>query len=101
MVDQDGRERPFAVWNQQESRNGIAVGRPIVYSLADEPVAGRAFRHFEGDGSFDQFKTQFSQTAVTTFGSGWAWLVKKPDGWKIAGIADNRRPDNIRVDGSS
>jgi Fe-Mn family superoxide dismutase len=31
-------------------------------------------------GSFDQFKSQFSQTAVTTFGSGWAWLVKKPDG---------------------
>jgi ketosteroid isomerase-like protein len=25
-------------------------------------------------------------------------LIKKPDGWKIAGIADNRKPDNIRVD---
>jgi Fe-Mn family superoxide dismutase len=31
-------------------------------------------------GSFDEFKQQFSQTAVTTFGSGWAWLVKKADG---------------------
>ncbi len=31
-------------------------------------------------GSFDQFKEQFSQTAITTFGSGWAWLVKNPDG---------------------
>ncbi|MFH1999140.1 MAG: Fe-Mn family superoxide dismutase [Planctomycetota bacterium] len=31
-------------------------------------------------GSFDDFKTKFSQTAVTTFGSGWAWLVKNPDG---------------------
>jgi ketosteroid isomerase-like protein len=27
-------------------------------------------------------------------------LVKKPDGWKIAGVADNRKPDNIRVDGA-
>mgnify|MGYP000090192148 CR=1 FL=1 len=27
-------------------------------------------------GSFDQFKEKFSQTAITTFGSGWAWLVK-------------------------
>jgi ketosteroid isomerase-like protein len=27
-------------------------------------------------------------------------LVKKPDGWKIAGIADNRKPDNISVAGS-
>ncbi len=31
-------------------------------------------------GSFDAFKEQFSNTAVTTFGSGWAWLVKKGDG---------------------
>ncbi len=31
-------------------------------------------------GSFAEFKEQFSQTAITTFGSGWAWLVKKPDG---------------------
>ena len=30
-------------------------------------------------GSFATFKEQFSQTAITTFGSGWAWLVKKPD----------------------
>lgn len=31
-------------------------------------------------GSFDKFKEQFSKTAIGTFGSGWAWLVKKPDG---------------------
>ncbi len=31
-------------------------------------------------GSFDEFKKAFTQTAVGTFGSGWAWLVKKPDG---------------------
>lgn len=31
-------------------------------------------------GSFDKFKEQFSQAAVTLFGSGWAWLVRKPDG---------------------
>jgi Fe-Mn family superoxide dismutase len=31
-------------------------------------------------GSFEQFKAAFIQTAVTTFGSGWAWLVKKADG---------------------
>jgi Fe-Mn family superoxide dismutase len=31
-------------------------------------------------GSFDKFKEEFTKTAVTTFGSGWAWLVKKADG---------------------
>ncbi len=31
-------------------------------------------------GSFDAFKTEFSDKAVKLFGSGWAWLVKRPDG---------------------
>ena len=31
-------------------------------------------------GSFDQFKEKFSNSAVTLFGSGWAWLVKNADG---------------------
>jgi len=31
-------------------------------------------------GSLEEFKKQFTQTAVTTFGSGWAWLVKNTDG---------------------
>jgi Fe-Mn family superoxide dismutase len=31
-------------------------------------------------GSFDKFKEALTQSAVTTFGSGWAWLVKNADG---------------------
>ena len=30
-------------------------------------------------GSFAEFKDQFTKTAISTFGSGWAWLVKNPD----------------------
>lgn len=28
-------------------------------------------------GSYDEFRTQFKQAALTQFGSGWAWLVEK------------------------
>ena len=31
-------------------------------------------------GSFAAFKDQFTQTALTTFGSGWAWLVQDQQG---------------------
>lgn len=31
-------------------------------------------------GSFNAFKEEFTKSAVTTFGSGWAWLVKNTDG---------------------
>lgn len=34
----------------------------------------------EAFGSFEEFQKQFTDKAVTLFGSGWAWLVKKPDG---------------------
>lgn len=31
-------------------------------------------------GSFDEFKKQFNQAAITVFGAGWAWLVKDAEG---------------------
>ena len=40
-------------------------------------LADAITKHF---GSFDKFKELFIQAAATLFGSGWAWLVKRPDG---------------------
>jgi Fe-Mn family superoxide dismutase len=31
-------------------------------------------------GSADEFRAAFNKVAMGTFGSGWAWLVQKPDG---------------------
>jgi len=45
-----------------------------------EPTA-ELLNAIKGDfGSFEAFKEQFSKAAATLFGSGWAWLVKSPQG---------------------
>ena len=44
------------------------------------PTGGLANAIDRTFGSFEQFKEEFAKTAITTFGSGWAWLVKKPNG---------------------
>lgn len=45
-----------------------------------EPQGALADAINKAFGSFDAFKEAFSKTAITTFGSGWAWLVKNKDG---------------------
>jgi Fe-Mn family superoxide dismutase len=45
-----------------------------------EPTGDLAAAINKAFGSFANFKQQLTQAAVTQFGSGWAWLVKKKDG---------------------
>ncbi|MBF0315512.1 MAG: superoxide dismutase [Oligoflexia bacterium] len=42
----------------------------------DRPVGKLEQAINQSFGSFDAFKEKFSQAAVSTFGSGWAWLVR-------------------------
>ncbi len=42
-------------------------------------------------GSFEDFKKKFTSTAVGTFGSGWAWLVKGADGKLAVESTSNAR----------
>jgi Fe-Mn family superoxide dismutase len=44
------------------------------------PKGGLAEAIARSFGSFDAFQKQFSEKAAGLFGSGWAWLVRKPDG---------------------
>jgi superoxide dismutase, Fe-Mn family len=46
----------------------------------DEPTGKLADQITKTFGSFETFKEQFTKTAIATFGSGWAWLVKNADG---------------------
>ena len=43
-------------------------------------------------GSFDEFKSQFSNAAATRFGSGWAWLVKTDGGLVISSTPNQDNP---------
>ena len=45
-----------------------------------EPTGALADAIKAAFGSFADFKEKFSTSGATNFGSGWTWLVKKPDG---------------------
>ncbi len=45
-----------------------------------EPTGALADAINKKFGSFAAFKDEFSKLSVGTFGSGWGWLVKNPDG---------------------
>ncbi len=47
----------------------------------------------ENFGSVEEFKKQFTQTAVSHFGSGWTWLVRTPDNnFKIYSLPNQDSP---------
>lgn len=45
-----------------------------------EPTGRLAEAIAKSFGSFAAFKDEFTKVALGTFGSGWAWLVERPDG---------------------
>lgn len=45
-----------------------------------EPTGKLADAIVKAFGTFDAFKEKFTQVALSTFGSGWAWLVQDKDG---------------------
>tara|TARA_R110002110_G_scaffold166602_2_gene367353 strand:+ start:111111 stop:111692 length:582 start_codon:yes stop_codon:yes gene_type:complete len=45
-----------------------------------EPTGALAKAIDKAFGSFAEFKEKFTQTSITTFGSGWGWLVQNTDG---------------------
>jgi Fe-Mn family superoxide dismutase len=65
--------------------NAAQVWNHSFYFLGFSPkptaITGRLKDAIEAKwGDVETFKKAFEQTAIGTFGSGWAWLVKKADG---------------------
>lgn len=61
------------IWNHTFFWNGLTPG-------GSKPSAKLSEKLSTAFGSMDGFKTKFTDTAVNTFGSGWAWLVQDASG---------------------
>ena len=62
------------IWNHTFYWNSLAP------KAGGEPTGKLAEAIQKDFGSFAQFKEKFTDAAVKLFGSGWAWLVRTPDG---------------------
>jgi Fe-Mn family superoxide dismutase len=60
-------------WNGFKANTGMTAQEPLRSGKLADAINAKW-------GSFEDFKKAFSQVAVDTFGAGWAWLVKLPDG---------------------
>ena len=65
------------VWNHTFYWNCM---KPASAGGGGEPAGKLADAINKAFGDITKFKEQFSDVAVKTFGSGWAWLVQRPDG---------------------
>ena len=57
-----------------------------------EPTGAAANAINAAFGSFADFKKKFTDSAVSNFGSGWTWLVKKGDGVEIVNTSNAATP---------
>lgn len=62
------------VWNHTFYWEGFSARRNTLPQGKLNDLINRDF------GSFEAFQSKFAEAATNQFGSGWAWLVAKPDG---------------------
>lgn len=65
------------VWNHTFFWNCL---KPASAGGGGEPAGKLADAIRQAFGDFARFKEEFTKVAIGTFGSGWAWLVQRPDG---------------------
>ena len=81
------------IWNHTFYWNSLAP------DAGGAPAGDLAAAIEKAFGSFDDFKTKFTESAVNNFGSGWTWLVKNGNTLEIVNtsnagtpITDNKTP---------
>ena len=79
------------------NNGGGALNHSLFWELLSpekqEPTADVLAAIEEAFGSFEDFKTAFTQAATTRFGSGWAWLVvNKDDKLEVISTANQDTP---------
>lgn len=62
------------IWNHTFYWNSLSPNG------GNEPTGALADAINDSFGSFDEFKTKFTDSAINNFGSSWTWLVKNTDG---------------------
>ena len=80
------------VWNHTFYWNSLAPG------AGGEPAGELGRLIAAAFGAFGEFQKQFAACAVGTFGSGWAWLVKKPSGALDIRSTSNAEPAFLNGD---
>ncbi len=79
------RNNGGGVWNHNFFWESMKPGSAAPTGKVDDAING-AFT------SFDKFKEQFTQAAITRFGSGWAWLVVDNGKLKIGSTPNQDNP---------
>jgi Fe-Mn family superoxide dismutase len=74
------------VWNHTFFWNSL---KP---SGGGEPTGELAAKINSAFGSFDKFKEEFSNSAATQFGSGWAWLIEEAGTLKVTKTPNAENP---------
>jgi Fe-Mn family superoxide dismutase len=74
------------IWNHTFYWNSLKPGG------GGAPPSGLAQKIDAAFGSYDKFKSEFANAAVTQFGSGWAWLVAEGGALKLVKTGNAENP---------
>ena len=88
-IQKTGTDKPAVRNNGGGHYNHSLFWELLTPGGSKEPV-GNVKAEIEKIGGFDKFKEDFSNAAKTRFGSGWAWLVKNPDGSVVVSSTPNQ-----------